>query len=101
MSCSRATELQCVLVTHNVRDFQGWHIAFQRQGRPHGGIIGLPQTRPFSRLELRVAMMLDWLGAHPYASRLFLWGQLQQILEHGVRLPGYSENDIREALRRE
>jgi hypothetical protein len=70
----RATELGYVLVTHNVNDFKIWHETYQRQGQAHGGIIGLPQTRPFPRLELRVAMMLDWLGTQPHTSRLFQWG---------------------------
>jgi Domain of unknown function (DUF5615) len=94
----RVSELGCVLVTHNVSDFKAWHATFQRQGRAHGGIIGLPQTRPFRRLEHRVAMMLDWLGTQPYTSRLFLWGHLQQLLERGFRLPGYSDDEVREAL---
>ena len=94
----RASELGCVLITHNIGDFKAWHATFQRQGRAHGGIVGLPQTRPFPRLELRVAIMLDWLGTQQYASRLFLCGQLQQLLERGSRLSGYSEDDVREAL---
>lgn len=97
---ARATELGCVLVTHNVGHFRRWHAAFMREGRNHGGIIGLPQTRPFSRLELRAAMMLDWLGIQSYTSRLFEWGRLQQLLERGFRLPGYSEDEVREALGR-
>lgn len=94
----RATELGCVLITHNVSDFKALHATFQRQGRVHGGVICLPQTRPFRRLELRVAMLLDWLGIQPYASRIFVWGQLQRLLENGFRLSGYSEEEVREAL---
>lgn len=45
-------------------------------------------------------MMLDWLGTQPYASRLFEWGQLQQLLERGFCLPDYSEDEVREALGR-
>jgi len=97
---ARATQLGCVLITHNVGDFKSCHVAFERQGRAHGGIICLPQTRPFSRLELRAAMMLDWLGTQPHTSRNFLWGQLQQLLERGFRLPGDSEEEVEEALGR-
>lgn len=45
-------------------------------------------------------MMLDWLGIQSYTSRLFEWGRLQQLLERGFRLPGYSEDEVREALGR-
>jgi predicted nuclease of predicted toxin-antitoxin system len=99
---ARATELGRVLITHNVADFRAADEAFRRAGRRHAGIIGVPQLRgaPFSRLELRVAMMLDWVGAQPDASRLFAWGELQRLLERGVRLPGYSEDEVRHALGR-
>jgi hypothetical protein len=91
-----ATTLGRVLVTHNVRDFQVADAAFRRQGRTHSGIIGLPQTRggPLRRLELRLTMMLDWVGTQPYESRLFKWGQLQPLLERRFRLPGYSEEEV-------
>ena len=98
----RATDLGRALVTHNVRDFQAADAAFRRHGRTHMGIIGLPQTRggPLRRLELRLAMMLDWVATQPRESRLFKWGQLQQLLERGSRLPGYSEEDVSVALGR-
>ena len=70
----RAVELGCVLVSHYVCDFRALHAAFEQQKRSHGGITCLPQTRPFSRLELRVAMTLDWVGTQPHSTRLFLWG---------------------------
>ena len=96
----RATALGYVLITHNAGDFKVWHATFERQGRSHGGIICLPQTRPFKRLELRAAMMLDWIGTQPYASRLFIWGELQRLMERGFRLPDYAEAEVREALGR-
>ena len=98
----RATELGRVLVTHNADDFRRQDAAFRRHGRPHAGIVCLPQSRgaPFSRLELRAAMMLDWVATQPYQSRLFSWGQLQEQLERGFRLPGYREEDVREAFGR-
>jgi hypothetical protein len=97
---ARTTELGRVLVTHNVRDFRVVDAAFRSAGRSHGGVIGVPQARggPLSRVELRVAMMLDWLSTQAYESRLFRWGQLQQLLEQGFRLEGFSEEDIGHAL---
>lgn len=90
-----------MLITHNVRDFKAWHATFERQGRAHGGIIGLPQIRPFVRLELRAAMMLEWVGTQPYRSRLFVWGQLQRLLEQGFRLSGHTEEMVQAALGRD
>lgn len=99
---ARATELGRVLMTHNVEDFRDIDADFRSQGRPHAGIIGLPQLRgaPLRRLELRAAMMLDWVAGQPDRSRLFIWGELQQLLERGVQLPGYNQQEVREALGR-
>jgi hypothetical protein len=96
----RATELGRVLISHNTEDFRRLDAEFSRQGRSHGGIVCLPQLRgaPFRRLELRASMMLDWLGTQPYTSQLFTWGQLQRLFEGGFRLPGYAEEDVRDAL---
>ena len=98
----RTTGLGRILITHNAADFRRLDAEFRRQGRPHGGIICLPQSRlgPFSRLELRAAMMLDWVGMQPYASRFFRWGQLQQQLEGGFQLPSYGPEDVQHALGR-
>jgi len=97
---SRAVELGRVLVTHNTVDFKAIHADRVRRGQPHTGIICLPQTRPFDRLELRAAMMLDWIADQPYASQLFLRGDLQRMLERGARLGVYSEEDVLHALGR-
>lgn len=99
---ARVTGLDRVLITHNADDFRRLDAEFRRDDRQHGGIIGVPQSRgaPFSRLELRVAMMLDWLGTQPYESRFFTWGRLQRNLEIGFRLPGYSEAEVQHALGR-
>jgi Domain of unknown function (DUF5615) len=72
----RAFELGRVLITHNADDFRAVHAAFLWQGRVHAGIICLPQRGPLRRRALRAAMMLDWIGAQEYASRLFVWGEL-------------------------
>ena len=88
-----------LLLTHNADDFRSLHGAYQEQGRVHAGIIVLPQSTVFRVLELRAAMMVDWLGtlSRP-GSELFRWGQLQELLERGYRLTGYSEADVRIVL---
>lgn len=94
----RATTLGRVLVTHNTTDFKGIHSAFLRAGRPHTGIVCVPQRGSLTRRTLRAAMLLDWIADQPYRSSLFVWGQLQQLLERGIRLPGYTEEEVREVL---
>jgi hypothetical protein len=96
----RATELGRVLVTQNADDFKAVHAAWRQQGRAHPGIICLPQRAPLGRRTLRAAMLLDWIGAQEFASRLFVWGELQRLLERGFRLPGYTADDVQEALGR-
>jgi hypothetical protein len=96
-----ATGRGWTILSHNARHFQRWHRTFLEQGRPHGGIILIPDTGPLSRLTIRAAMMLDWVGVQGhYESRLFKWGQLQLLLTQGYRLPGsvYSEDDVRHGL---
>lgn len=97
---ARSTELGRVLITHNTDDFKAVHADFLRRGQEHAGLVCVPQTRPFSRLELRVAMMLDWIADRSRASQLFVWGDLQRLLERGHRLPGYSEDETRRVLGR-
>jgi hypothetical protein len=94
----RAIELDRVLVTHNADDFKVVHAGFIRAGRAHPGIICIPQRGSLLRRTLRAAMMLDWIASQPYHSRLFVWGQLQQMIERGLRQSGYSEDEVREAL---
>ena len=49
--------------------------------------------------EIRAAMLIDWAATLPdHRSQLFRWHDLQQRLIGGVRLPGYSEEDVRLAL---
>jgi len=96
----RAIELDRVLITHNADDFKMVHADFIRQGRAHPGIVCIPQRGSLIRRTLRAAMMLDWTANQPRASRLFVWGQLQQMLEQGFRLPGYNEDEVRQALGR-
>lgn len=96
----RAIELGRVLITHNADDFKDVHAAFRQRGKTHPGIACVPQRGSLGRRIVRAAMMLDWIETQSHGSRLFIWGQLQQILEEGFRLPGYSEDDVREALGR-
>jgi hypothetical protein len=97
---SHAARRGLAILSHNKRHFQHWHRIFAEQGRSHGGIILLPSSR-LSLLELRAAMMLDWIGTHGDAgSRLFLWGDLQRELARGLALAGYSRADVRSALGR-
>jgi hypothetical protein len=96
-----ATAQDWVLISHNETDFRRLARDYRRLGRPHGGIIILPESPPFERLAVRVAMLLDWLGAMPdRRSRYFKWGHLQSLLEQGHLLPGYTEDEIRLALAR-
>ena len=96
-----ATARGAVLVSHNRRDFQRLHATFIEQGRKHGGIVLLPGTSPLPRLIIRAATMLDWIGLLPdHRSQLFQWGYLQEQIERGYRIPGYTEDDVRLALGR-
>jgi hypothetical protein len=87
-----------VLVTHNKVDYQRHHRRWASQGRQHGGIVTIPQGS-LARVELRIAMLLDWIGAFPPPpSYLLLWNDLQRHLEQGSRLAGYSESEVRFVL---
>jgi Domain of unknown function (DUF5615) len=90
-----------LILSHNTRHFQRWHKVFIDEGRPHGGIMLIPETGPLSRLAIRTALLLDWIGLQgDWRSRLFTWGQLQFQLTQGYRLPipKYREDDVRHAL---
>ncbi len=97
----RATELGYVLISHNRWHFRRLHEEFVRAGKAHGGIVLLPQDTNMERLILRIALMLDWIGTQGHhVSRLWPWNACQQALIHGLRLPGYSEEDVSLALGR-
>lgn len=89
-----------VVLTHNERHFRTLHHQRLQEGGHHGGILCVPQLGPIERLMLRTAMMLDWVGDQDFGSRLFIWGQVQGELERGLRLPGYTEAQVRYALGR-
>lgn len=88
-----------VIITHNIRHFRRLHNRFSDEGRPHGGIVGLPQSPDPHTVAVRAAMFLDWLGiVGRYQSRFFTWGHLQLQLTQGLRLPGYSDDEHKLAL---
>jgi hypothetical protein len=95
-----ATRADIVILSYNRVDFVRWHRIFTRQKRQHSGIITLPQEPPLARRVLRAAMMLDWIAEKDYRSKLFQWGELQQALLHGYRLPGgkYTDAEVRQVL---
>jgi hypothetical protein len=77
------------------------HATYLRRGYRHSGIVLLPQVPPVSRRQRRAAMLLDWLSTlDDYQSRLFQWNDLQQRLIAGLRLPGYTQDEIDEAVGR-
>jgi len=96
-----ATGLDRVLLSYNRTDFRRLHATYLRLGRAHGGIILIPQAPPVGRRQVRSAMLLDWLGTlDDYRSRLFQWNDLQQRLLGGLRLPGYTESEVGDAIGR-
>lgn len=96
-----ATTLDRVLLTYNRMDFRRIHLAYLRAGRAHAGIIVIPQSSTVVWRGLRAAMMLVWLGESARQhSRLVQWNDVQQALIGGVRLPHFTEDEVREALGR-
>ena len=96
-----STARDWVLISHNESDFRSLANDYRRRGLPHGGIIILPEHSPIGRLAIRAAMMLDWLGTMPdHRSGFFKWGHLQELLEQGYSLDGYSSEEVRLALAR-
>jgi len=94
----RAAAAGRVLLTFNRRHFRRLHAAWLEAGRAHPGIVTLPQGGTAERRALRVAMLLDWLGAARLSSRFVAWIDLQRRLHAGERIEGYTEEDARLAL---
>lgn len=96
-----ATRNDWLLLTTNERHFVQWHTAFQEHGWPHSGIVTIPQ-RNSPRFFIRCAMMLDWIhAAFPNPQNtLFRWTDLQQQLNSGYFLDGYTAEEIALALGR-
>jgi predicted nuclease of predicted toxin-antitoxin system len=100
MQLAYALEHDRLIVSHDQPDFCRWHAVFQRQGRPYAGIVLLP-FGPSAQVEIRVAMLLDWVGLETeHRSRLFRWHDLQGWLARGNRLAGYDQADLDVALGR-
>jgi hypothetical protein len=93
-----ATRRGFVILSHNQRHFQQLHVRFEAEERPHGGILLLPPS-PLPLVTLRTAMLVNWVEAHSTtASLLARWHELQGHILAGLRLPGFSETEIRRAL---
>jgi hypothetical protein len=94
-----ATSVGHVLVTFNRMDFRRIHLASVQTGRPHGGIIILPQTRNIPRRQILAALLLEWCGITVSShSHLMVWNDLQQQLIRGCRIDGYTDDHVRVAL---
>jgi hypothetical protein len=94
-----ATLNQWVFVSQNQWEFNRRHQAWRQQGRQHAGLILVPQCdTPI--LEIRVALLLDWLSAWPPAlSPLVRWCDLQPLLARGYRVNRmYAESEIHRAI---
>ena len=88
-----------MILSYDRMDFRRLHTTFLQTGRPHRGIIVLPQTRIIPRRQIRAALLLEWFGiiASDH-SHLMVWNDLQQRLVRGYRIPGYTEDEVRVAL---
>ncbi len=89
-----ATRIDAMLVSYDSLDYRRLH----RISVAHSGIILISNLR-LDWQEMRTAMLIDWAASLPdYRSHLFRWHDLQQQLIAGMRLPDYSEEDVRMAL---
>lgn len=96
-----ATAHGWMLLSHNERDFRQLHRAFRARGLAHGGIVVVTRRSSFAQLELRAAMLIDWIGSlGAHRSRYFKWGMLQELLETSGQFAGYHEDEVQLALGR-
>jgi hypothetical protein len=87
-----------VIVSHNQRHFLALHSRYLADGRMPAGILVLANG-PLSLVELRVAMLVDWLDARDDPPpRLARWHDLQRLMTGGFRLAGFDESRSRQAL---
>jgi len=93
----RAAAAGRVLLTFNRRHFRRLHVSWLEGGRVHPGIVTIPQGGTAERRALRVAMLLDWLGAARLSS-FVTWIDLQTRLHAGEHVEGYTDADARIAL---
>ncbi len=94
----RAAAAGRLLLTFNRRHFRRHHATWLEDGRAHPGIVTIPQGGTAERRALRVAMLLDWLGAARITSRFVTWSDLQARLHAGEHIEGYTDADARMAL---
>jgi hypothetical protein len=88
-----------ILLTQNQIDFRRLHVTFRQANRTHAGIMLVPQTVPYLRLEQRVRLMIDWVTTfEEHRSQLYTWSTLQQAIIHGLRLPDWDEPIVRDAI---
>lgn len=95
-----AAAMDRVLLTFDRRDFRRTHAAFLQSSQHHAGIVLLPQSGSVARSTVRAAMLLDWLAWRPDedAGPLVNWHDLQRALHAGLRLPGYTDHEMRVSL---
>ena len=93
-----ATRRHFVILSHNLRHFQQLHVRFSEEQRQHAGILLLPPGA-LPLVSLRTAMLVAWVEAMPTSTGVLArWHDLQGQLVRGLRLPGFSEDDVRQAL---
>ena len=93
-----AARRSLVFVTHNQKDFQQLHTRFQQSGRLHAGIVLVPQIPP-RLVTLRLRMLVAWMSQwETVENRLIRWHDLQGELIRGLRVDGFTEAEVRQAL---
>jgi hypothetical protein len=93
-----ATRHNRVILTHNQRHFQRLHVRFLAANRRHAGIMLIPNGSR-GLVDLRAAMLATWLDDPGGAdSRLVRWHDLQGELIRGLRVDGFGESEVRQAL---
>lgn len=99
---ARAAHLNGVLVSHNQNQrgrFREYVRAWRARGNNGVCVLFLPHDPDPGRLELRTALLLDWLAtlSSPKPETL-VWNDVAQALIHGRTLPGYSRAEVEFAL---
>ena len=90
-----------MILTHNGRHFRALHRSWLDNGLEHSGIIVLPERPPFERLVIRAAITLSWIRTLPHLrDGFFVWGEVQEQLEGGVRWGDFTDEAVRLALGR-
>lgn len=93
-----ATQQNRIIVTHNQRHFQRLHELFVAAQRPHSGIMLVPNG-VLALVNLRVSLLITWIESwESVENRLIRWHDLQGELICGLRLDGFTEVEVRQAL---